>query len=229
LALTQQEIDPLREKLEIAKEKTLRWNKFPSLVNQVLEALEKDLSGYDPAFAEEILRQLVEVMDRIDINDALKLSFARSILRAVKSGDPMEMLLVTEMITVHDAKMNIARCLKNSKTLDEIDSYGNIFNKLARTFATQMDTLQRWRSGTEQKVTVQNVSVSDGGQAIVGNVTQNGGSGRTDIAKPPLALTDQSGTAMPVIQPDEQSDATVPRIEQNEQPTPTASRRKRRA
>ncbi len=41
-----------------------------------------------------------------------------------------------------------------------------------RTFATQMETLKRYRTGGEQKVTVQHVSVSEGGQAIVGNVTQ---------------------------------------------------------
>ena len=44
-------------------------------------------------------------------------------------------------------------------------------NKFARTFTGQMDTLHRCRSGPEQKVTVNNVSVNEGGQAIVGSVT----------------------------------------------------------
>lgn len=35
-----------------------------------------------------------------------------------------------------------------------------------------MEALKRYRSGGEQKVTVQHVSVNEGGQAIVGNVTQ---------------------------------------------------------
>ena len=35
-----------------------------------------------------------------------------------------------------------------------------------------MEALKRYRSGGEQKVTVQHVSVSEGGQAIVGNVSQ---------------------------------------------------------
>jgi hypothetical protein len=46
------------------------------------------------------------------------------------------------------------------------------FNKLTRTFAMQMGALKRYRSGAEQKVTLQYVSVAEGGQAIVGNVTQ---------------------------------------------------------
>ena len=43
-------------------------------------------------------------------------------------------------------------------------------NKLARTFATQVEALKRYRSGGEQKMTVQHVHVAEGGQAIVGNV-----------------------------------------------------------
>ena len=36
-----------------------------------------------------------------------------------------------------------------------------------------MDTLKRYRTGGEQKVTVQHVSVNEGGQAIVANMTQD--------------------------------------------------------
>ena len=102
-------------------------------------------------------------------------------------------------------------------------------NKFARTFTHQMDTLHRWRSAPEQKVTVQNVSVSDGGQAIVGNVTQNTvDKDKAAITNPPPIITDQSGTAMPIIQPDEQSATTVPRIEQDEEPAPAIRRRRRK-
>jgi hypothetical protein len=41
-----------------------------------------------------------------------------------------------------------------------------------------METLKRYRTGGEQKVTVQHVNVNDGGQAIVGNVTAPGKTGR---------------------------------------------------
>ena len=44
--------------------------------------------------------------------------------------------------------------------------------KLTRTFATQME-LKRYRSKADQKVTVEHVHVHQGGQAVVGNVTQN--------------------------------------------------------
>ena len=43
----------------------------------------------------------------------------------------------------------------------------------ARTFPAQIEALNRYRSQGEPAITVQNVSVGDGGKAIVGNVTQH--------------------------------------------------------
>ena len=45
--------------------------------------------------------------------------------------------------------------------------------RLARTFPAQIEALNRYRSYGEPAITVQNVSVGDGGKAIVGNVTQH--------------------------------------------------------
>ncbi len=38
----------------------------------------------------------------------------------------------------------------------------------------EMDTLKRYRTGGQQKVTVEHVTVNEGGQAIVGNVETRG-------------------------------------------------------
>jgi hypothetical protein len=56
-------------------------------------------------------------------------------------------------------------------SLSQQDSAERAFNKLARTFAAQVEALKRYRSGGEQKMTVQHVHVAEGGQAIVGNVS----------------------------------------------------------
>ena len=45
--------------------------------------------------------------------------------------------------------------------------------RLARTFPAQIEALNRYRNNGEPAITVQNVSVGDGGKAIVGNVTQH--------------------------------------------------------
>ena len=123
----------------------------------------------------------------------------------------------------------ISGMMNTSKIPDQIVSYGNIFNKSARTYTDQIGVLQRWRSGPEPKLTVQTVSVSDGGQAIVGNVTQNTvDKDKAGDTKSTLLVTDRSGTAMPIIERDDQSAMTVPRIERDQQPAPSATRRKRR-
>ena len=65
----------------------------------------------------------------------------------------------------------------------------------------QMDALKRYRTGGEQKVTVQHVTIGEGGQAILGNVNQATPS--TAPAKPedkPKALTDSRQAAMPIIE-----------------------------
>jgi hypothetical protein len=46
---------------------------------------------------------------------------------------------------------------------------------LSRTFAGEVEALKRYRTGGLQKVTVEHVTVNQGGQAIVGNVAGRGG------------------------------------------------------
>ena len=50
----------------------------------------------------------------------------------------------------------------------------NQANKLPRSFATLLDTLNRHRGKGQQKVTVEHVHVHSGGQAIVGAVAPGG-------------------------------------------------------
>jgi hypothetical protein len=48
-------------------------------------------------------------------------------------------------------------------------------NKLARTFAAQVEALKRHRSAGEQTIKVEHVTVNEGGQAVVGIVHPQGG------------------------------------------------------
>jgi hypothetical protein len=82
------------------------------------------------------------------------------------------MLLLCQMAAIHQATLAVAARVALSENTLQQDSSQQALNKLARTFVTQMEALQRYRSGGEQKVTVQHVNVGEGGQAIVGNVTQ---------------------------------------------------------
>jgi hypothetical protein len=97
------------------------------------------------------------------------------------------------------ASMTFARRLAHVETLPQQDSAQNAFNKLARTFAAQVEALKRYRSGGEQRMVVQHVNVAEGGQAIVGNVsTPAPGVGVNEKAKDqPHALAYAPGVEMP--------------------------------
>src|SRR4029077_14450339 len=74
----------------------------------------------------------------------------------------------------HDATMTAARQLAHARGAAEQDAASNRLNKLARTYAAQMEALKKYRSADEQTIKVQHVVVNQGGQAIVGNVTPGG-------------------------------------------------------
>src|ERR1700757_4622280 len=112
--------------------------------------------------------------------DERLLNFMLSLVKGVKPTDQVEAMLAAQMAAVHMATMMLARQLAQVKTLPQQDSAERAFNKLARTFAAQVEALKRYRTGGEQKVTVEHVTVNEGGQAIVGNVRHGGGRNRDD-------------------------------------------------
>lgn len=127
-----------------------------------------------PDFGEGILRQLVGVAKRAEKVDEAEFNFMLEVVKGVAPRDPIEALLAAQMAAVHAATMTFARHLANAKYIDQEDSAERAFNKLARTFAAQVEALKRYRSRGQQVVRVERVTVNEGGQAIVGNVTHGG-------------------------------------------------------
>jgi len=104
-------------------------------------------------------------------------NFALGFVDAMQPEDAAEALLLTQMAATHQATMMLARRLNHVENIPQQDAAERALNKLGRTFATQMDTLKRYRTKGQQTVGVERVTVNEGGQAIVGNV-QHGGGGR---------------------------------------------------
>ena len=100
--------------------------------------------------------------------------------KACKPRDQLEAMLAAQIGTVHILTMEFARRLSSADNIVQQDAAERALNKLAWTFTAQMECLKRYRSSGEQKIVVERVSVSDGGQAIVGNVTHGGGSGASE-------------------------------------------------
>jgi hypothetical protein len=98
-------------------------------------------------------------------------NFVLSVVRAVKPRDELEAMLATQMGAIHAATMMLARRLNHVETIPQQGAAERALNKLARTYTIQMDALKRYRTGGQQKVTVEHVTVNSGGQAIVGTVS----------------------------------------------------------
>lgn len=97
-----------------------------------------------------------------------------SVVRAVQPRDGLETLLAVQMGAIHAATMMLARRLNHVETIPQQDAAERALNKLARTYAVQMEALKRYRSKGEQRVIVERVTVNKGGQAIVGSVNHGG-------------------------------------------------------
>jgi hypothetical protein len=120
-----------------------------------------------------ILRQLVRASVSGGSPDEVNLSFMISMVKSIRPRDSVEAMLVAQMVSVHVMAMRCAHHLASAEDLAQHDSAARALGRLARTFPAQIEALNRYRSLGEPAITVQNVSVGDGGKAIVGNVTQH--------------------------------------------------------
>ena len=120
-----------------------------------------------------ILRQLVRASVNGRKPDPVNLAFMIAMVESIKPRDAIEAMLVAQMVSVHVMAMRCAHHLACAQDVVQQESAGRALGRLARTFPAQIEALNRHRNNGEPAVTVQNVSVQDGGNAIVGNVTQH--------------------------------------------------------
>ena len=99
---------------------------------------------------------------------------ALAALRGIGPRDELEGLLAVQMVGVHNLAMEfMGRAAPNGQTLDGVSENVHRATRMLRTFLAQMEALNRYRGKGEQKVIVKHVHVQEGGQAIVGTITQN--------------------------------------------------------
>ena len=122
-----------------------------------------------------LLRQIGILGSHGNRTDAQASNFVLGFADAMKPKDPAEALLVSQMAAIHQATMMLARRLNHVENIPQQDAAERALNKLARTYAMQMEALKRYRTGGQQKVIVEHVTVNAGGQAIVGAVNRGGG------------------------------------------------------
>ena len=124
-----------------------------------------------------------------------------SVIKNIHPRDCIDAMLGAQMVAVHMSMMNyvdeLARLDHTPQPQQEMAE--RAVNRLARTFATLVGALKNYRTGGEQKLTFGPVSVSDGGQAMVGTfqAPRDVLPEKTPNATP--ALTDARQTAMEIV------------------------------
>ncbi|WP_131541763.1 hypothetical protein [Nioella sediminis] len=146
-------------------------------------ALNEVFKTDDRVQAEAFLTHCLKVLGKMEAGDGGDANdergFMLTIIRDMAPRDAVERMLAIQMAATHVATIRSARLLAHADRLPQAQAHYTGFNKLARTFTAQIEALRKHRTGGKQTVTVQHVNVSDGGQAIVGNV-QAGGRGKNE-------------------------------------------------
>jgi len=99
-----------------------------------------------------------------------------AMMAELKPQDAFEGMLVSQMSATHIQAMDCLRIASAKKEYSKIfERFQNQGIKLMRLYNQQLETLDKHRRKGTQKMTVEHVHVHEGGQAIVGNVTQGDG------------------------------------------------------
>lgn len=136
------------------------------------------LGTSSPDFLDGIIKQTVAGYSGGKVPSTEEVNFLVGALRGIEPRDEVEAMLAAQMVAIHNATMKAAENFSRVESLMQFEVQERAFNKLSRTFASQVETLKRYRTGGEQKVTVQHVHVSDGGQAVIGDVSTGESSGK---------------------------------------------------
>jgi len=107
---------------------------------------------------------------------------AVALLVGIGPRDELESMLAVQMVACHNAALHAAKqAMLTGQTFEGKRTNMNYTAKLMALFATQMETLKKYRTGGQQKMVVEHVHVHEGGQAVVGPVSvKGGGSGKAD-------------------------------------------------
>ena len=115
-------------------------------------------------------------------------------LFGIAPRDELEGMIAAQLVACHNASMECyRRAMIGEQTFEGRRENLSQANKLSRTYATLLESLNRHRGKGTQKVTVEHVHVHEGGQAIVGNVQSPGGGFAPKSKDQPHALAYAQG------------------------------------
>jgi len=143
------------------------------------EKLFAALGNPDPQLVHALVLHAAQGSFHTKADQEIMVQAATHALAAFQPDDIAVAMLSAQMVAIHFQAMNLLKKAATSSMVDTQKSYLNMSAKLLRVYVTQTETLRRYRQKGQQKMTVEHVHVHEGGQAIVGNVTnENKGEGR---------------------------------------------------
>jgi hypothetical protein len=157
----------------------------------------KEIGTTDPNFGKGLLGDLLSTRTGDTESDVRRVLFTLAVVKGLKPRDELESMHLIQMAAVHAALMSLVAQLAQTDHPAIRDSLTRGITQLARAYTAQFDAFKRHRNGGEKQFTIQNVSVAEGGQAIVGNVTQ--ATPEHEVAQATPALTDARQAPMEII------------------------------
>ncbi len=139
--------------------------------------LDKTCGTKEHDYTKLILSQLINVLhpSATEPVNASNLNAALAFVNGIQPRDELEAALATQLFAAHVLIMKSARKAASSEA-ELTGMHVNHVAKLSRAFAAQAEALQKYRNKGRQRITVERVSVYDGGQAVVGQVDVRPGS-----------------------------------------------------
>jgi hypothetical protein len=138
----------------------------------------KGISAVEVHSAAQQLMRICTVRKDVLTKDELlvKLNASLAAFTKMDPQDSVESQMITQMIAIQDMTMAmIERAFITDQFGEVVDQCVNRITKLTRSYSALVDSYTKYRTKGQQKITVQHVHVENGGQAIVGDVSQGGG------------------------------------------------------
>ena len=160
-------------------------------------------AGYKGASGSQSVHFQRELLDQVAASlwlpewksNEQKLQAAKAAYEALQEIAPrseLEGMLAAQMIASHNAAMEcLRRAMIPDQTVAGREQNLKHATKLMGLYERQLAALDKHRGKGQQKITVEHVTVEAGGQAIVGNVLQEGGEQKQKVEQQAL-LSDNS-------------------------------------
>jgi hypothetical protein len=167
--------------------------------------------------------------------DEVAFNAALAVIDGVRPKDEIEAMLAAHMAVTNIALLELMARTRGALAgelylgsgIKRLDLLGSLTIKFMRTYAIQVEALARKRRKGEQNVTVKHVHVHAGGQAVVGNVSHQGGRGVRKNDQQAYDHEREPITENPSMRSADQERKTVPVTSDKKGALSVARRRKR--